>query len=422
MRNFCQARSRLFVWPACLLLINLLTACSTSTALQQARWQYFQGDTAAALATLENSDVVASNDRLLYWLEKGLVLHDAGDYETSTRELLAASSYLERNDFVSVRDEARALLANEWAGRYGGEYSEQLWIHSYLMMNFLALEQYESAAVEARQALARMESHPEVLNSDYFTRALIALSFEAAGQTNDAYIVNRKLASDSGNHGSLDPVLLPQALRLGFSNDAREIQQRIATSHTPDAIKTRRNEIIVFLASGVIPVKKSGNIYTDDYARLSFPQYYISNDTPPDFHVTVDGAQCRCKPINTDLGMLVADSLNKRGLATAAKSIARAVVKDAVADAVGEKDTLAGEFARLILFAIEEADTRSWQSLPRHLTMLRIPLPDNTDTAPVIEINGHSIGSDAPITIEMTEESLFKNGLQFISLRVPAKH
>lgn len=401
---------------ASLLFAVLLSGCSTTAALNQARAQYLGGDPVAALATLSSSDVVDSKDQLLYWMEKSMVLHDTGNYEDSAKELLAASRYLEQNDYISLREEATELVANEWAGNYAGEYSEQLWIHSYLMMNFLSLGQYESAAVEARQALARIESHPDILQNDHFSRALIALSFEAAGQLNDSYIEYRKLAEDANQYHSLDQILLPQALRLGFANDALKIKKRLQKTSTPNTPRDpeRPNDAIVFVASGVIPQKFSGSIITGNTSRLSFPQYYVSNASPPALQVYVNKELCSCQPIYSDLGQLVSESLNQRGIALAAKSLLRAATKDALADAIGDKDEIVGELARLLLFALEEADTRSWQSLPRYLTMLRIPLPAD-GSVPLIEISasGNSAENISVLTPDTT-----KQGLRFYPLRL----
>jgi hypothetical protein len=179
------------IQAAFVLLWLFVSGCSSTNTIQQAHWQFLSGDAAAAAKTLASSDTVAGKDKLLYWLEKGMYLHYTGDYQRSNRELLKAADFVERSGYISLSDGARELLANEWASSYHGEYSEQLWIHSVLMMNFLHLGQYESAAVEARRALAAIKTKPDVLNNDHFTRSLIALSFEAAGQLNDAYIVNQ---------------------------------------------------------------------------------------------------------------------------------------------------------------------------------------------------------------------------------------
>lgn len=416
----CPPRTRLRRWRICLYswLLILLSGCSTTPgALHLAHQQFISGDNTAALSTLSSAEVVDSKDRLLFWMEKALVLHDAGDFEESTRQLLAASNYRQQNDFISLRDEARELLANEWAGSYQGEYSEQLWIHSYLMMNFLSLGQYESAAVEARQALTRIKDQPEVLKNDHFTRALIALSFEAAGQLNDAYIVNRQLTEDKTTYGkSLHAIMLPQALRLGFSEDARQLKQQLQkTNNQKDtAGQSTQDYAVFFIASGLIPQKISGSIITGNASRLSFPQYYVNNTRAPKFHVTVNGEPCDCHTINTDLGSLVSDSLNKRGIKLATKSLIRAASKDALADAIGDKDEIVGELARLLLFALEEADTRSWQSLPRHLSLLRVPLPLN-DAEPLIEI---SASAAAGSFIKTLKPDANKPGLQFFPLRL----
>ena len=411
-------------WQTCLnsLLLMLLAGCSTNPgALHLAHHQFINGDNNAALSTLANIDVVAPKDRLLFRMEKALFLHDAGDFEESTRQLLAASKYLEQNDYISLRDETSELLTNEWAGRYQGEYSEQLWIHSYLMINFLSQGLYESAAVEARQALSRIEDQPEVLENDHFTRALIALSFEAAGQLNDAYIEYRKLVEEKSTYGkSLNAIMLPQALRLGVTDNTHNLIQQLQDTRPQLSVAdlSTQDYAVFFIASGLVPRKYSSSILIGSSSRLSFPQYDVSNAEPPKLHVTVNGELCDCHPIHTDLGLLVSDSLNKRGIKLATKSLIRAYTKDAVADAIGNKEKTTGELVRLLFFALEEADTRSWQSLPRHLTLLRIPLPKN-DAEPVIEI---SASASSGSIIKTLEPAANKRGLQFFPLRLISRY
>ncbi len=388
----------------------LLTGCTTTNSIQQAHWQFLSGDARAAANTLGNSDEVARKDKLLYWLEKGMYLHYAGDYQASTRELLKAASFVEGSDYISLADEARELLTNEWASSYRGEYSEQLWIHSILMMNFLHSGKFESAAVEARRALKVIESKPDVLNNDHFTRSLIALSFEAAGQINDAYIVNRKLSSDA-KHLSLNQLLFEQAFSLGFTIDAANLQSSLDSGNTNQATSSARSTAIIFIPSGHVPQKFSGSLITSDVSRLAFPQYVIPASRPGPYSIMVNGEACDCQPISSDLGNLVNHSLNKRGTALAAKSLLRAAAKDAVADSVSDADEIVGEITRLLLFALEEADTRSWRSLPRHFTMVRVPLPDDsTEWNIQVTRNRNTVNSVAVFTLDSGKP------LQFISV------
>ena len=90
--------------------------------------------------------------------------------------------------------------------------------------------------------------------------------------------------------------------------------------------------------------------------------------------VSVDGEVCDCTVVKSNLGQLARSSLSSRGLALSTRLLARAAAKDALADSVAKKDEVAGEIARLLLFVLEEADTRGWKSLPGHRAMVRVPI------------------------------------------------
>lgn len=356
-----------------------LTGCATSGAMQTAHWHYLDGDTQAAIQVLDDADDIASRDQLLYWLNKGMYLHYSGDYEQSTQILLKAADFLADSDYIKISDEAKTLLANDWAEIYLGEYSEQLWIHSVLMMNFLRMGRFEGAAVEARRALEVLEKHPAPLSDDHFTRALIAISFEAAGQLNDAYIVNSDLAEDISNI-ELNQLANTQSTALGFKSGDSS-----GTDKAP-------HYAVFFISNGVIPAKISGSIITGNASRVSFPHYSVVPSGPPRPSITIDNNYCDCMVIYSDFGSLVADSVSKRGAALTTKAIVRAVAKDAVADAIAEENELSGELARILLFALEEADTRSWRSLPRHFSLVRVPLSaDAKEVAIKFGTRKHSI-------------------------------
>ena len=391
----------------CVALLCLLTiACSTSP-LQTAQVQYASGDAVSALQTLGDGSGVPSRDKLLFWLERGLILHDEGDYEESSRALLNAATFLEDNDFVSVSDEAAALVANDWVRKYKGEYSEQLWIHTYLMMNFLALGRYDSAAVEARRALERIDHKESVLQQDAFTRALIGLSFETAGQSNSAYIEYRKLEELLGDPGpALYSTLYTLASSLGFSNDARYYREKLTEDESDQRSYA---EVVVFLSSGQLPRKISSSLLVNYSQRVTFPQYLPDTDSAPSVSVTVDGERCNCATVKSNLGQLARNSLHSRGIALTTRLVARAAAKDALADKLGDKDAVVGEIARLLFFVLEEADTRGWNSLPGHLALLRIPVSEGSQ-----EIVVESF-TTAPTTIDVS--TIRAGERRFVALR-----
>ncbi len=69
-------------------------------------------------------------------------------------------------------------------------------------------------------------------------------------------------------------------------------------------------------------------------------------------------------------------ALDARKVSIITKETLRVASKEAIAQSVGNKnDETAEAVVRIVLFLLEEPDTRSWQTLPGRLTLVRIPLP-----------------------------------------------
>ena len=184
----------------CLLLLALsffvFIGCA-GAGLKKARKAFHNGDAQRAVDIL--SDVDDSGlSRLVYLMEKGLLLHQGGRYEESVRELRKASDLIREQDIISAGQQASSLVVNEWVTEYKGEYCERLWVHTYLMMNYLLPGEYESALVEAKQAQKVYDQFPEALSEEYFTRALIAHQYgitiaSSASATIGALIVGKSI-------------------------------------------------------------------------------------------------------------------------------------------------------------------------------------------------------------------------------------
>ena len=173
-----RRRYLLNLFPWFVAVIFMSAGCG-SVHLSRARVAFYdnRSDRAADILDRAAEDIPA-RDRLIFFMESGTVLHHAGDYPRSIHEFLKASRLMEQQDVISVSRQTASLLINDWLTEYKGEYSERLWVHTYLMMNFLLIGEYESALVEANQALKLFDKYPEALARDYFTRALIALCFD----------------------------------------------------------------------------------------------------------------------------------------------------------------------------------------------------------------------------------------------------
>ncbi len=382
----------LLIRAACLLLLTslFLSGCAT-TPLDKARDQFHRGQPKAAIATLEDPDNHSKRNSLLFYMNKGLIFHHLGEYKKSTIEFRKASELIEAQDYISLSEQTTTLIINDWLANYRGEYSERLWIHSYQMMNYLLLSQYDSAAVEARQALKVLKKYPKPLKQDWFTQALIGLSFESVGKINDAYIVYKKLAKEMPNDKPIARQLYWFARQLGFSKDEKKYRASV-----PDKLKnldpSKQGELVLFFANSSLPEKISGEIYAPPDIRISFPRYQDSYSPSPILRVTTAKKEIPFTAISTNLGTVARASLDARGKAIFAKHTARVGIKHSLVHNLRKEDEAAAELLNLLFFLLENADTRGWATLPGNLVMLRIPLnPGTHDIVITAGTNAHSL-------------------------------
>ncbi len=375
--------------------VPLFWGC-TAAPIRDARSTFYREAPEAAAEAVEAAEEVGRRDRLLWLMEKGAILHHAGRYEESTDALLAASRLMEEQDILNVGQQTSALITNDWATEYKGEYSERLWVHTYLMMNFLMRYRYESALVEAKKALKLFRAYPETLDRAYYTRALVALCYENLRLYNDAYIEYKKLAESLPDPSPVAADLYRLARMLGFSREAGRYRDMIPSPHllpSPAAA-----ELVIFAGSGKGPVKVSGDIVVPPSIRFSFPRYLRRSS--PDAVITVSEAGERLNGtlITTDVTAVAEASLSARATRLAFKETARAALKESVARAIERKnDEVVSVLARAILFIMEEPDTRAWETLPGGLTLARFRLTPGVHRNLIVRLSEAAGGKSVTI-------------------------
>ncbi len=150
-------RTRVRIGAALLVLLVpfLLFSCASTRntlfieADDAARNADFSG---AANILEENQERMYTNrDGVLYYLDTGLLLHYAGDYDESTQRLNEAERLIEEYFTRSVSQAAATFLINDAMQDYAGEDFEDIYLNVFKALNFLARGRAESALVEARR-------------------------------------------------------------------------------------------------------------------------------------------------------------------------------------------------------------------------------------------------------------------------------
>lgn len=413
-----QGRSAASIWIYlsvcglfCVIIPIALSGCAHGP-LRDARNAFYAEQQQDAVNILSDSQKISKKDRLLLFMEKGLMLHELGQYKDSIIQLRNAADLVKKQEVISVSQQAGSLVTNEWVTEYKGEYSERLLVHTYLMMNFLLIGDYEGALVEGRQALHVIEKYPDPLNQDLFTRALIALCYESLGEINDAYIEYKKLAERINDSSTVAPKLYLSAKALGFNDDAKKYRENIS-GHIRSAIESGYAELILFVAAGKSPVKVPGTILLPNATRFSFPRYKSRASLSSHVRINKVSDMPLLIAVNTNVDRLSKAALNKRAASVIAKETIRLASKKAVRDKID--DPLVEFITTVIFFIMEEADTRGWETLPGRLSLISVPIAPGKQTIDVSVLN--SIGGTLQ-TVTLPEINAVAGKKYFHSIRV----
>jgi len=369
-------------WPGIALALIALIAggCATSGAIVQARGDFRAGDPDAALAVLATGRI-AERDRLVALMEGGFIAHASGRIHDSIRLLRDAARLVDELDAVFVGEQGGALLVSDRATRYRGEYAERLWIRTVQMLNHLVLGDWEGASVEARQAIEVFDRYAEALQADVFTRTLLARVLHAVGEPGAAAIEYALAFEQSGGQVGVAALARSAAREAGrpddvvrydkaLERDARGVARQVQA-------RTGDGSLLLIVASGQVPRKRAGNLFIAPDARISFPYYPNFPDMAiiDGIRLVLDGEPLPIDPIGTRLGQVAEASLAARARQVVTRQTLRVVAKQGLGVAASREDPALGLLVNALFFLLEEADTRSWRTLPGQWTLIERALP-----------------------------------------------
>jgi tetratricopeptide (TPR) repeat protein len=111
-----------------------------------------QYEEAATMLTGEDRDVYYNDrDKVLYYLDVGMLYHYAGEYDESTEHLNEAERLIEEYFTKSISQAAATLLINDTKQDYAGEDYEDIYLNVFKALNFLEQDEFDPAFVEVRR-------------------------------------------------------------------------------------------------------------------------------------------------------------------------------------------------------------------------------------------------------------------------------
>ncbi len=421
-------------------MIALVSACTLAGCAEHVRVLceplelVYRGDTSAAVTAIDETKLADSGrDRFLYHAQRGHLLHLARDFEASNREFEAAVAVSDELEPASVTATFTDYTFNEAVKAYTGEDYERAYLHYYMALNYLEMDDLQGALVECRrldevfrELDARYEDDGRY-QEDGFIRYLSGLIYEAMGRGDDAR-VDFRLAVDAyeGRRGSEAGVPVPPGLERSLermeegdgSRGQSEIVVIIDSGWAPYKVE---KSVEVPIHRALVPEELRGRTNLAALVKVAYPEFVSPGGAGVPFRAGVadssgSGAHSYAAEKVQDLDELARMVLDRRKPAMILRSTLRATAKQiALARAKHEKEEqrdkdsdkrpityieddggllkaifgwLFENLATHVVAETEQADTRSWVLLPAEIWVARIPVEPGEHEVTVQALDG----------------------------------
>lgn len=357
-----------------------------------------------ALKDIER-DADSKTDRVLYLLNKGMVLRMKRDFAASNVAFEAAKAEIDRLYASSVTENALSVMVNDSTVSYSGDNYERVLLHMYMALNYLELGDPDSARVEALQVDVLLRSFAEKGSSnkvaeDAFMLYLAGLIYEDGGEYSDAMISYRNAYNVykkyQVNYGLPMPTVLKtdlmrMAKRQGLTDELDKYKKEFGVELPVNPlVPLDQGELVFVLNNGLAPIKREKAISSFDpksgsMVRIALPEYESRSSRVVSARLIVNDKQVTTE-LMENIDAIARNSLEDHMPAIMARSVARAVIKaaanrkarDAALNNKNNDNAMAGMLGAFALqvatVVTERADTRSWLTLPASIQLGRMSL------------------------------------------------
>lgn len=452
------------------LVILLLGGCTLPTFYQ--RFYNFNktvsdGNLQAAEEMLNENSEKLEKGRLkfLYFVNAGLVRSMKGEFKESNEFFEKADLFVE--DYKKkAGEEVSALLLNPNLTTYPGEDHEILMINYYKAINYLQMNDYENALVEARRMDLRLQELSEKYNSerrykkDAFSHLLMGIVYDASKEYNNAFIAYRnaydiyiKEYKDLFNFKVPDQLkhdLVRTADLSGIYDERDRFKAEFKIEYTRPP--QDQAELLILWNNGLGPIKDEWGInfaivygsngwvtfvnkdygmsfpfYIGDsdlngitWIKVVFPKYVERPELFKAAKIEYQGSSYTFDKVQ-DINAISFKVLEERMLGEFTKSLLRVALKQAAAASAGKDNEGLGAALSIIGSMSESADTRNWQTIPHSIYYTRIPSPpgDHNYRMVLEDASGSQFEHMIDVNINQGETMIFPLNTMATTFKAP---
>lgn len=415
----------------CATYIDRMSAASLATSAGNYESALADMNSALGVSSADELPSQWSGDRPLAALERGMLQQSLTQYRGAARDLSGAEQQLELLDLrVDAIGALGSYLYSDSAKTYKTPPSERLALNAINLLNYLAIYDFEGAAVEARRfQVMRDYLDAENIKADgpaTLGTYLAGFLFEHRGESERAL----RYYDEALTRGRLE-TLVPAVRRLARNSSYRgkQLSQLLKDSGGPSGTKPER-ELLVIVSAGRVPHKEprripvgaavgiagtvisgSGDFLKYGAAKVVvYPELVDTPSTLGNAAVQVDGTDVGIEQI-VDLGAAIRteyDEAKPKIMAAAlTRMAARAGVAEGVRAAGKAESGVLGDVLSIVvesaMVALDRPDTRSWTTMPARVLAARLPITPGTHEI-VVKFSG---GITRTMTVDASQPGAF---------------
>jgi len=432
--RFDYTRSTILIFMVFFLITGCAALGNYSRMTRQSRVSISRGDFTAALTVFPERSAKGGNEVLIR-MERGVLLQALGEYEKSSQEFERAKkriSFYEDKAVISATKtttQAGSLIINEQVRPYEGEDFEKVLIHGLDAVNYLMLGDLEGARVEIRNAYTRQkelyEKHAKELEKakknretnwersfrdadpggydrlqgkarsvssiyqNAFTYYISSLVYELGNESDESYIDLKKAIDAAPHSRSIQKDLIRLSKELNFSEDTEMWESRYGKDESMGGDVV---DVFVIFELGLAPYKEAVSIpillSEGGLVPASMPVYRFTPTTLRSGSILYDG-HAEETSVVSDTDAIAARNLLDEFPILFAKQIARTYLKARATNKLSKEYGVWGALGgTLASFITEQADLRTWSSLPKEIQVARVFVPGKTPDITIRSIPG----------------------------------
>lgn len=357
MKNFLSSASILLI----ILLLSFCASMKTSEKQYKDVNKYLninQIDSLINQIEISQYKYYKEKDKVLFYLDIGMLHHYAGNYRESNQYLGKAERGIEDLYTKSISKGALSLILNDNALDYFGEDYEDIYINVFKALNYINLNEYEDADVEIKRINNKLnnldDKYSQVTSqlnksserkfnihcgSNQFKncalgRYLSFLMYRKNGLTDDAIIDLNKL--DAAFNTQKDIYDFPKPKIETILQTQKGQTKLIILCCTGKSPIKKENKLIVETQKGYLSIRGEGeynfsdriNMDVDEgfHIKFSFPEIYQQNSEIDFIKVLIDNKPYKMMKLE-DIGNVAVKTFEVKKSVIYGKTLTRALVK-----------------------------------------------------------------------------------------------